>query len=136
VFTGRMSGPMLDTAEKQALENWVDTIKLLPVVMAGLDPAAVTRGQALFSDASVGCATCHAGALLTNNTTVDVGTGAAFQVPSLRGVSWRAPFMHTGCASTLAGRFDPTCGGGDKHGMTSQLQPNQVSDLVTYLDTL
>jgi hypothetical protein len=136
VFTGRMSGPMLATAQKQSLENWVDTIKLLPEVTAGLDPAAVTRGQALFSDASVGCATCHAGALLTNNTTVDVGTNGAFQVPSLRGVSWRAPFMHTGCASTLAGRFDPTCGGGDKHGVTSQLQPTQVSDLVTYLETL
>ena len=35
--------------------------------------------------------TCHSGALFTNNATVDVGTGRAFQVPSLRGVAWRAP---------------------------------------------
>jgi len=31
-----------------------------------------------------------------NNTTIDVGTGQPLQVPSLRGVSWRAPFMHNG----------------------------------------
>jgi len=134
VFSGRMSGPPLADAQKQSLEDWVDTIKLLPQT-EGLDAAAVGRGQALFNDASVGCATCHAGALLTNNTTVDVGTNGMFQVPSLRGVSWRAPFMHDGCAPTLTDRFG-TCGGGDKHGATSQLTTAQLGDLVTYLQSL
>jgi hypothetical protein len=43
--------------------------------------------------------------------------------------------MHTGCAATLAGRFDPSCGG-NAHGNTSQLSPDQVSDLIAFLETL
>jgi hypothetical protein len=75
--------------------------------------------------------------LLTNNSTVDVGTGRPLQVPSLRGVQWRAPFMHDGCAATLADRFgNTTCGGGDKHGVTSTLKPADVADLTAYLQSL
>ena len=77
------------------------------------------------------------GTLLTNNATVDVGTGAAFQVPSLRGVSWRAPLMHDGCATTLTDRFtSAACGGGDKHGVTSGLTDAALGDLVVYLQSL
>ena len=66
---------------------------------------------------------------------VDVGTGGKLQVPSLRGVSLRAPYMHDGCAPTLHDRFG-ACGGGDKHGVTSGLSPSQIDDLVAYLTTL
>ena len=136
VFSSRMAGPMLNTDQKTAIQSWVDTIPALPAA-AGLDSAAVVRGSTLFNDPKVGCATCHAGSLLTNNATVDVGTGQAFQVPSLRGVSWRAPFMHNGCAATLADRFgNASCSGGDKHGLTSTLTAAQVSDLTTYLQSL
>jgi hypothetical protein len=66
-----------------------------------------------------------------------VGTGLKLQVPSLRGLAWRGPFMHDGCANTLAGRFDAaTCGGGDKHGVTSHLMPAQIADLTAYLSSL
>ena len=136
VFTGRMTGPKLGADQKMALQSWVDTIPLLPGA-AGLDSAAVARGSTLFNDPKVGCAACHAGSLLTNNATVDVGTGQMLQVPSLRGVSWRAPFMHNGCAQTLADRFgSASCTGGDKHGVTSTLSAAQISDLTTYLESL
>jgi hypothetical protein len=137
VFSGRMSGPTLSDAQKTALQTWVDTIPAMPVT-AGLDAAAVARGKTLFTDPTYACATCHAGTLLTNNATVDVGTGATFQVPSLRGVAWRAPYMHTGCAATLADRFglDASCYGGDKHGVTSNLSAAQVGDMVAYLQSL
>jgi mono/diheme cytochrome c family protein len=135
VFSGRMAGPSLTTDQAMAVQAWVDTIPALPA-MAGLDAAAVARGKTLFNDANVGCATCHAGTLLTNNATVDVGTGSALQVPSLRGVVWRGPFMHTGCATTLADRFGAACGGGDKHGVTSTLSKAQLGDLTTYLQSL
>ncbi|HVZ73782.1 MAG TPA: di-heme oxidoredictase family protein [Polyangia bacterium] len=135
VFVGRMAGPELSSDQKTALQGWIDTIPALPA-NRGLDAAAVARGKSLFNDTKVACASCHAGALLTNNTTVDVGTGGALQVPSLRGVSWRGPFMHTGCAGTLADRFDASCGGGDRHGVTSTLSTDQVGDLVTYLNSL
>ena len=44
--------------------------------------------------------------------------------------------MHNGCAKTLADRFNPSCGGGDKHGVTSGLTSAQISDLVAYMETL
>jgi mono/diheme cytochrome c family protein len=135
VFSGRMAGPALSTDQAMAVQAWVDTIPALPP-MAGLDAAAVARGKTLFNDANVGCATCHAGTLLTNNATVDVGTGSPLQVPSLRGVVWRGPFMHTGCATTLGDRFAAACGGGDKHGVTSTLSAAQLGDLTTYLQSL
>jgi cytochrome c peroxidase len=77
------------------------------VHVSGGDPAAIARGKQLFESSSVGCATCHRGAALTNNLTVDVGTGGHFQVPSLLGLALRSPFMHDGCAKTPAERFDP-----------------------------
>ena len=136
VFTGRMAGPLLSADQSEALREWVDTIPLLPGT-AGLDPAAVARGDALFHDSKIACTSCHAGALLTNNATVDVGTGRAFQVPSLRGVAWRDPFMHDGCATTLRDRFGAAaCSGGDMHGLTSALSPSQVDDFVAYLQSL
>jgi mono/diheme cytochrome c family protein len=137
VFVGRMSGPSLATDQTDALFGWIDA-QPRPLRTAAADPAAVTRGQALFSDpAQAACATCHAGAKFTNAKTVDVGTGGAFQVPSLVGVGSRGPFMHDGCAKSLQDRFgDAACGGGDKHGVTSSLTPGQISDLVAFLNTI
>lgn len=136
VFSGRMAGPLLSETETEALRAWLDTIPLLPSA-AGLDATSITRGKTLFDDPKIGCASCHAGAQLTNNATVDVGTGRAFQVSSLRGVSSHDPFMHDGCAKTLGERFGAaSCGGGDKHGLTSSLSASQVDDLVQYLQSL
>jgi mono/diheme cytochrome c family protein len=135
VFVQRMSGPQLLPDFKAAMAGWIETIPQLPAT-PGLDAAAVARGKAVFEDAKTACATCHAGGLLTNNATVDVGTGLPLQVPSLRGLSWRAPFMHDGCARSIAERFGGTCGGGDRHGVTSHLMPAQVADLTTYLESL
>jgi mono/diheme cytochrome c family protein len=134
VFGNRMSGPTLMPEHVQALANWIDKIPALkpePV----LDAAAVDRGRALFQDPTIGCATCHAGAKMTNNATVVVGTGAPFQVPSLLGVAWRAPYLHSGCAPTLEARFGD-CGGGDLHGHTSELTASNRADLVRYLQSL
>ena len=66
VFSARMAGPPLVTDQKTALQGWIDTIPAMPAT-AGLDAAAVARGKAVFTDPTVGCATCHAGSLLTNN---------------------------------------------------------------------
>jgi len=134
VFQGRMSGPALASDQQAALLTWLDHQPRLPKADAA-DPAAVSRGQALFQDPAHGCAICHAGPHMTNNQTVDVGTGGRFQVPSLIGVGSRAPYLHDGCAPTLTDRFG-SCGGGDQHGVTSTLSSADVSDLVAYLKTL
>lgn len=138
VFVRRMSGPTLTDEQMTALQSWVGRLPGLPPLRAA-DDAQVAHGKTLFESPSVGCATCHAGATFTNNMTTDVGTGngASFQVPSLRGVGWRAPYMHDGCAATLSDRFtDAACGGGDRHGVTSGLSDADRADLIAYLQSL
>ena len=68
--------------------------------------------------------------------TVDVGTGGAFQVPSLVGIGSRGPFMHDGCAKTLADRFSNTACGGANHGKISGLSANEIADMITYLQSI
>ena len=136
VFVGRMSGPKLTPEQMDATFTWIDR-RPRPAAPPASDPAAAERGRVLFhEDPKLACATCHAGPSLTNNMNMDVGTGGLLQVPSLKGVGSRAPFMHTGCAKTLADRFNPSCGGGDKHGLTSSLTSGQIADLVAYMETL
>jgi len=135
VFVTRMGGTPQSDARVDALSAWVFALTAPAAPRAQNDEAAV-RGQHLFESEAVGCNSCHSGAKLTNNKTVDVGTGEPMQVPSLVGIAYRSPFIHTGCASTLHDRFDPACGGGDKHGKTSQLTGGEIDDLVAYLETL
>jgi hypothetical protein len=142
VFSERMAGPRLEPREIEVLASWIDRLPALPALAAMAprgapmpDPAAVDRGRALFNDAAVGCATCHSGPMFTNNMSVGVGRAEVLQVPSLRGVGWRAPFMHDGCARTLMDRFDPTCGG-QVHGNTAGLSQAQKVDLAMFLETL
>jgi len=135
VFVGRMSGPMLGADQGDAILSWIDA-QPRPALSPPADAAAVERGRALFADpARAACATCHAGAHFTNNVNIDVGTGGAFQVPSLVGIGSRGPYMHDGCAQTLRDRFG-ACGGGDRHGATSMLSASEIADLVSYLQTL
>ncbi|WP_437734656.1 c-type cytochrome [Sorangium sp. So ce1335] len=134
VFERRMGGRRQSDERVAAFASWLDTIKPVPLSEPA-DEDAVRRGEALFNDQTVACASCHSGEKITDNRTADVGTGKAFQVPSLRGLAARAPYMHDGCAATLRDRFGP-CGGGDKHGVTSTLTPAQIDDLVAYLETL
>ncbi len=133
VFVGRMGGPALDPRQVATLSGWLDKIPALPNGAAADAPAAL-RGRALFESPEVACASCHSGARFTNNQTLDVGTGGAFQVPSLLGVAARAPYLHDGCAATLHDRFG-ACGG-SQHGGTAQLSSSQIDDLVAYLETL
>jgi mono/diheme cytochrome c family protein len=135
VFSGRMSGPALTAPQVVTLQRWIDRLpaRVAPRTM----DASAARGRELFHDARVACASCHTGERTTNNRNLDVGTGAAFQVPTLRAIAWRAPYMHNGCAPTLRARFtDAACGGGDRHGVTSHLSSGQLDDLVAYLETL
>lgn len=137
VFVKRMSGPTLPADRVAAMGGWLETVPALPTWRPGndADRASVARGRALFEGPAMGCVACHSGTLMTNNLRMDVGTRGSFQVPSLRGVSWRAPLMHDGCAADLAARFG-ACGGDDRHGVTSRLDDGQKRDLVLFLQTL
>ncbi|HEX5658789.1 MAG TPA: cytochrome-c peroxidase [Polyangiales bacterium] len=134
VMTRRMGGFKVDQEYGGALGAWLD--KLPPLHLGVSADSSVEKGKVLFESKEVACATCHNGTHLTNNKSYDVGTGETLQVPTLLGLALHPPFMHDGCAKTLEGRFDPSCGGGDAHGRTSQLTLAQIADLVSYLKTL
>jgi mono/diheme cytochrome c family protein len=136
VFVGRMGGVRESGARVSALSEWLFSIKA-PAAIRPSSDEAVARGRELFNSTQVGCATCHSGAKLTNNHSVAIDSAAKtkLQVPSLVAVGYRAPFMHNGCAATLADRFDPACGG-DQHGNVSGLSEEQRADLIAYLEAL
>jgi cytochrome c peroxidase len=133
VYTGRMAGGQLNSDQMAALSAWIQTIPA-PPPPSWIDAASAVRGSAVFERGDTLCATCHSGAKLTNNLTVYVGTGQPFQVPPLIGVGWRAPFLHDGCAKTIADRFGACATQG--HGGTAQLGTQDLADLEMYLESL
>jgi mono/diheme cytochrome c family protein len=136
VFVGRMGGVRESGPRVSALSEWLFALRAPAPIRDAADESA-QRGQALFHSSEVGCTNCHSGPKLTDNRSVAVDSVATtkLQVPSLIAVGYRAPFMHDGCAATLAGRFDAKCGG-DQHGNTAALSDAQRGDLVAYLESL
>jgi cytochrome c peroxidase len=130
-FVGRMAGPDLTSDQQAALTRWVTPSRLL-ADSPSADPASAARGAELFSSPAGGCIACHSGPKLTDNLTLDVGTGGRFQVPPLGGVAWRAPFLHDGRAPTLR----DTLAGQPRHGNAFNLTDGQIDDLVAYMETL
>lgn len=110
---------------------------------------AAARGLAVFE--ASGCASCHAGAALTDSAFVggapvlhDVGTlgpgsgsrlGGALpgiDTPTLHGLWQSAPYLHDGSAPTLRDVLT-TRNPDDRHGSTSGLDAAQLDDLIAYL---
>ncbi|HEV3194156.1 MAG TPA: cytochrome-c peroxidase, partial [Polyangiaceae bacterium] len=113
--------------------GWVQSIPA-PPAPTWVDPTAAQRGRALFERSDTQCVTCHSGPKFTNNQTVSVGTGRAFQVPPLVGVGWRLPLFHDGCAKSITDRFQTCSTLG--HGAVFLLSQQDVLDMTAYLDTL
>lgn len=120
-----------------------------PYAKEGLSDAA-KRGQTLFHSKAVGCAECHSGPYFCDSqpgktfAMHDVGTGRGdksekmgtkYDSPSLLGIYRSAPYLHDGTAATLE-EVLTTQNKEDRHGKTSQLTPEQVSDLVEFLKAL
>jgi hypothetical protein len=134
IFVDRMGASYSPFGDNSAfwMMEWLD--QLQPIrVREDVDSPDVLAGKDLFVDA--GCRECHKGPYFTNDQTVDVGTGEALQVPGLRGIGYRAPYLHTGCAKTLLERFDPECGG-DEHGNVAGLSEAEILQIVAYLETI
>lgn len=136
VFVRRMGGLHQGPRHVLAFSKWMTTLPSLPVSPRGTQ-SQIDHGKELF-EGKADCASCHSGTHFTSNQNKDVGTGRSFQVPMLKGISHRAPYMHDGCAPTLHDRFvgPASCTGGDKHGNVSILSTQEIDDLVAYLETL
>ena len=113
-----------------------------PYLERGTLSAAAKRGKRLYEDTKIGCATCHPGPLFTDLKSYDVGTasrydklGARFDTPALIELWRTAPFLHDGSAATLREVLDGASRAG-RHGKTSHLNEQQVSDLAAYVLSL
>ena len=137
VLVRRMGASPPSAPDLEALKHWLFSLSPPAPIVDPVAPSAL-RGRALFESMEVGCTECHEGGAVASSENFDVGVDSPreFQVPSLRGVGYRAPFLHNGCAQTLRERFESPCGGGDRHGRTSQLSASQIDDLIAYLQSL
>lgn len=97
VLSHRMGGMRQSPAREESFRTWLFEQELPP---ARLQVAAdlATTGEGLFS--TLGCAECHFGPNLMSNETVELN-GMMLQVPSLRRVALRPPYMHDGRSETL-----------------------------------
>jgi YVTN family beta-propeller protein len=111
---------------------------------------AAQRGKQLFFDKQIACASCHSGPYYTDSSLKkpfnlhDVGTGGddssekmgpKYDTPTLLGIYHTAPYLHHGKAKTLKDVLT-TCNKDDKHGVTSQLKPEELDNLVAFLQSL
>lgn len=125
----RMGGQGQPTDRVDALQAWVFEMPQ-PNPMRKLSDAAATKGATLFLE--YGCQECHSGPNLTSNAYSDLG-GGPIQIPTLHGVSRRAPFMHDGSAPTLAAATR------DMLALTpsgAQAPADDVDAMVAYLEAL
>ncbi|NLY00984.1 MAG: PQQ-binding-like beta-propeller repeat protein [Rhodopirellula sp.] len=107
-----------------------------PGVPRGTLSEAAQRGKTLF-EGKAGCAACHPHPYFTSMQTVDagLGSGVAYDVPSLV-EAWRsAPYLHSGDALTFeeaVNDFNHL----QMRGTTKRLSETQLRDLVEYLQSL
>lgn len=113
--------------------------------------AAQERGKAIFErtrkkdgtpiPAMNQCAVCHSGPHYTDQQLANVGTGKPtdrspmIDVPQLSNIALTAPYLHDGSARSLEEIwtvFNPN----DTHGVTNDLQKDELNDLIEYLKTL
>ena len=112
---------------------------------------SVKRGKKLFFSKSVGCSRCHPAPLYTDQKQHNVGTTStvdstidakgrgipqlAFDTPTLREVWRTAPYLHDGRFTTLK-EVITTGNHANTRGHTSQLSPQQIDDLLSFLRSL
>ena len=112
---------------------------------------AQERGKAIFErtrrkdgtpiPAKNQCAVCHSGPHYTNQKLADVGTvkptdrSPLIDTPQLSNIALTAPYLHDGSARSLEEIwtvFNPN----DTHGVSNDLQKDELNDLIEYLKTL
>lgn len=130
--------PRKENAE--AIDEYLKSLEPLasPYLVDERLSEAATNGRRLFQEA--GCAACHAGELLTDMQRHNVGTATEeepsgrFDTPTLAEVWRTAPYLHDGRAATVR-EVLTTFNKDDRHGRTSHLTDDQLSDLIEYVLT-
>ena len=128
----------LKSVELEALTAYVESLAP-PATPPVPRDAQAQRGAELFASADVGCASCHAGSLATDNQRHDVKSKTdadktgEFNTPSLHLVGGTGPYFHDGRYKTLHDLLTATR---DDMGHTSQLSPRDLEAIEAYVRTL
>jgi YVTN family beta-propeller protein len=130
--------------ELDALAAFLDGLQM-PAndIRATLDPDAISRGEALFTDPVTACASCHPAPYFTDFRVHDVGTadcpderlGPEIDTPTLRDLARSAPYLHDGSCADLRDVLT-AANPDDLHGVTSHLGAQDVDDLAAFLLSL
>ena len=134
----------VDEAEAKPIDEYLKALAPVPNPFRNRDgslTAAAQRGEKIFKSDRAGCFICHTGELHTDLKLHNVGTRGpldrrdTFDNPALREVWRTGPYLHDGRAVTLRDVLT-VHNKGDKHGRTTHLSPQQIDDLVAYLQSL
>ncbi len=125
----------MSSRDLQALAAYVESLPT-PHSPTHLDDKAIARGQKLFNG-DLDCITCHNGDKLTDGSQYPFGSRGLEETdtPSLVGLAHTAPYYHDGSAGDLYALLTDK---GNVHDMAdfTSLKPNQVGDLIAYLESL
>jgi len=132
-----------ETAEVDAVRAYLRAMQPeeSPYLVGGKLSAKAKKGKAIFDSEKAGCAMCHPAPLYTDLKMYDVGTRGKldradeFDTPMLIELWRTGPYLHDGAAKTLR-EVLTTHNKKDKHGKTSHLSPEQIDQLVEYLNSL
>ncbi|MDJ0755819.1 MAG: cytochrome c peroxidase [Ardenticatenaceae bacterium] len=127
------------SADLDALAAFLNSLGWLEPPPADPETAtAINRGAQLFEN--LGCTSCHAPPLYTDNLLHDIGTataderiGPAFNTPSLLGLNDSAPYFHDGRSATLT---DALQNPGDNGTHQVALSAAELNDLVLFLQNI
>ncbi len=130
----RMGGEGLTDGQLAQLAAYVDWTRIPDTPLRNAQSDAITRGQAIFERADVGCAECHTGGAFTDNRHHDMFGLQGVNTPTLLGIASSAPYLHDGRAPTLRDVLDYSRSG--EMGDTSMLSEAEMQDLEAYLRSL
>jgi cytochrome c peroxidase len=128
----------------ETMDAYIKSLKPVPSprLVKGKLSAAAKRGEKIFRDKEVNCASCHPGPLFTDLKSYDVGTlgrfdkqSDYFDTPTLVELWRTAPYLHDGSAGTMRDVLT-TANKRDQHGKTSHLSADELNDLIEYLLSL
>ncbi|QNN24384.1 c-type cytochrome [Planctomycetales bacterium ZRK34] len=134
---------VVDKPTLEATQAYLRTLEPVasPYLVNGKLSEAAQRGKAIFNDKAVGCANCHPAPLYTDLKKHGVETRSrldrhdAFDTPTLVELWRTGPYLHSGAAATLRDVLT-TQNEKDVHGHTKHLTPQQIDDLIAFLNSL
>ena len=133
-----------ELGEEEAVQAFIRSLQPSPSphLDANLElTASATRGREIFTSRKARCSKCHAGPYLTDMEVHDVGTrgdldrSSEFDTPSLVEIYRTGPYLHNGSAATLREVLVER-NESDRHGRSAHLNPQEIDDLVAYLQSL